>query len=612
MMLINPLSRLQNSVSFAAALQFFGQMPYKTAIFIGSSFKTGVLQEPSLKKFFLLIFLAIIIFPLWGEYYYPDDPELKNIIHLTHRMGKVLPFSSFPVHGSDILDYAESLLTDRAVNRLNDSDFALLEQLIEGLEKQKEGKVLVRGGFTTAYEHRFSTGEINIDEMGVPNAEDFRRAYLNFPPMLSLYAAAGTFDGIYIAGNFGFRPSWENDFSPMNNFFTKVDIRFDITDKGILAWNGNYFNLSVSRDTVHWGNPLGSTFYPSVILPYMDSLRLNVPLGPFSFDYMLASIMPKKAGPGYKDVDSTLFEDYGYDNINIYKSNPLGDYFGFMKDLTDTNPSVILVAAHRFEWNFGKIKTGAGGVIVYARSNNQFLITDILPVMIYHNADSAPNNLSLILDAQWAFFPGFCFSAMLGLDDLNAKSIGIPDGQIPTIPGMILQLEYSMNSPKLFQSYIFEAGYTHYLWGNFAYTDDPKEWYGVHLARAIYRYNPGKYAVLLPLTSPYGPGALWFKLKSNHLFSNVNLNIGSELLFLAKKNGVNLVDTPYRKQDSLNGFDQLFVALDIPVTYKMDTKAGQLEFFVSPSLFFGTGGTAFECTLGVQWRLEGSKYFGAL
>ena len=44
------MSRLQNPVSFAAAMQFFGLKPCKTAIFIGSSFKTGVLQEPPMKE----------------------------------------------------------------------------------------------------------------------------------------------------------------------------------------------------------------------------------------------------------------------------------------------------------------------------------------------------------------------------------------------------------------------------------------------------------------------------------------------------------------------------------------------------------------------------------
>ena len=40
------MSLLQNSVSFAEALQFFGLKPCKTAFFIGSSYKTEVLQEP--------------------------------------------------------------------------------------------------------------------------------------------------------------------------------------------------------------------------------------------------------------------------------------------------------------------------------------------------------------------------------------------------------------------------------------------------------------------------------------------------------------------------------------------------------------------------------------
>ena len=560
------------------------------------------------KNSLILLCLLVFAFPLWGDYYYTDDPEMLNLIHICRRMGKVLPFSSFPVHGSDILDFADFLLQDKSASRLNETDRALLEELIDGFEKQRKGEIILKGALAAAYEHRFSAGAFTIEGEEVPNAIDVHRAYLDFSPVLGLDAAVGTFKGIWIAGRFELRPSWENDYSPMNNFFTKVDINYDIVNKGILAWNGKYVNLSVSRNSVHWGNPQGSTLYPSALLPHLDHVDMNVPLGPFSFDYMFATVMPKRSK--FRDVDSWIDRDYPFPEYPVRDpKNPLGDYFGFLRDRSDVNPSVILMAAHRLQWNFGRVKAGVGGTIVYARSNNQFLVTDFLPVIVYHNSDSVPNNLALLLDAEWLIVPGLSLSLMVGFDDINAQSFGLPDGQIPTIPGAVLQLEYSLNSKKIFQSYLLETGYTHYLWGNFAYTDDPKEWYGVHLARAIYRYTPDKYAVLLPLTSPYGPGSLWGKLKADIYFHNVNIHAGADFLFLAKKEGVNLVDTPYKADNALNSFDLFYFSLDLPVSYTLRTKAGALDFTISPAFLWGTEGTAFECTLGIKWSMKGSRFF---
>ena len=554
-----------------------------------------------MRKLSLLLLLLLCIIPLWGEYYYPEDPELLSLIHLSHRLGKVLPFSSFPVHGSDMLDYADSLLTAPAAKRLNETDLSMLEDLIDGLEKQREGEILIKGGLAAAYEHRLSTGAVMIGDKKMPNMEDVRRAYLGFSPVLSLHAEGGTFNGVWVAAQADIRPSWEDNFTPWSNFFTKVDICYDLLKRGVFAWNGTYLNLSVCRDTVHWGNPQGSTFYPSALLPYLDSLRMNVPLGPFSFDYLLASIMPKRAR--FRDIDSAVKRDFpggAWDS-----TNPLGPYFGFMKDESDTSPSIVLVAAHRFQWNFGRVKIGAGGTIVYARGNNQFLITDFLPVFIYHNADSCPNNLALILDAEWTIIPGLNLSLMLGFDDIDAGTFGLPDGPTPTIPGAIMQLEYSLASNTFFQSYMLEAGYTHYLWGNYASDDKPYEWCGVYLERAIYRYSPNRFAVLLPLTSPYGPGSLWGKLKGNFIFPSLHIKAGAEFLFLAKNKQVNLVDTPYKKDNSLNSFDQFYCSLDIPFSYTWR----YLEFSFSPAIIWGSEGTALECTIGIHYSLEGSRFF---
>ena len=548
-----------------------------------------------MKRFLLPLILAFLVIPAWGEFYYQDDPEVLTLIHLSRRMGKVLPFSSFPVHGSDLLDFADSLYFSKAEKSINETDRDMLEDLILKLEKQKEGEILIKGGLAAAYEHRFSTGAFMLGEEDLPDAIDVHRAYLDFSPVLSLNAAAGTFNGLYVGGQIDIRPKWTDNFSPMNNFLTGFSFAYDMVKRGILAWNGNYINLFFGRDTVHWGNPEGSSLYPSALLPHLDRLSMNVPLGPFSFDYMLASIMPKRSDG--KDVDDVVTPKPG--------EPPLGPYFGFMKENDKGNPSIILMAAHRFQWNFGMVKAGIGGTIVYARPNNQFTITDFLPIIIYHNSDSVPNNLAMIVDAEWTIIPGLSLSAMFGVDDINGNKIGIPDDEVPTIPGALLQLHYSAASPNLFQSYMFEAGYTHYLWGNFEWDDNYSNWYGVYLARAIYRWTIDKSAVLLPLTSPYGPGALWGKFNANFEIPKYNIQTGAELLFLLKNSKVNLIDTPYKTDDGLNSFDMWYFSIDLPFYWTWRF----LKFTFSPALLFSSEGNAFECTLGVRYTLEGSRFF---
>ncbi len=92
-----------------------------------------------------------------------------------------------------------------------------------------------------------------------------------------------------------------------------------------------------------------------------------------------------------------------------------------------------------------------------------------------------------------------------------------------------------------------EAGYTHYLWGNFSIDGqgglpdvDP-------LARCQYRFllnNLGQ-AALIPLTSPYGPGSLWFLVSGGQELGSTGLRLGTDILLLGKDTEANLIMTPY-------------------------------------------------------------------
>ncbi|MDR1506958.1 MAG: hypothetical protein LBI67_07625 [Treponema sp.] len=543
----------------------------------------------SRRALFFLVFGLFRVISLGAEYFYPDGEEVEIIGHISRRMGRALPFSAFPVHGGDILAFAEKLAADPGFSRLNSADTALLEALISRLEEQRDGDILLKGNLELAYEQRLTTNSFTIDDTSkMANAEDFRRAFLDFSPVVSFGAAGGTFTGPWIAAQVDLRPAWTNDYSPYSNFFTAVDITYDILKRGVFAWNGTYVNFFAGRDTIHWGNPRGSTLYPSKLLPYMDSIRLNVPLGPFSFDYMLGTIIPKKAGHDVYDVDTP--------------SPPYTDYFGF---LNEEKPSTILVAGHRFQWNFGSLKAGIGGTVIYVRANNAFHVTDVLPVMVYHNADITPNNLNMVLDFSWAIAPGLSVSATAGFDDISARTFGIPDGDIPTIPGGIVQADYSAALESVFMDFHLEGGYTHYLWGNFHYDDPPFSQAEARLAKAIYRYGPNHDAVLLPLTSPYGPGVIWGKLNANFAFPERHIKAGAEFLLLTKKRDVNLVDTKYSVDDTTKDSPRIWYgSFQFPFSYSWKN----LEFSACPGILFGSSDFAVECTLGLRWRLAGRTW----
>jgi hypothetical protein len=225
--------------------------------------------------------------------------------------------------------------------------------------------------------------------------------------------------------------------------------------------------------------------------------------------------------------------------------------------------------------------------------------------MVYHNADVAPNNLNMVLDLSWTIFSGFSVSAMLGFDDISARTFGIPDGDIPTIPGGILQADYSAAAESVFMDFHLEGGYTHYLWGNFHYDDPPFGQPEVRLARAIYRYGPNHYAVLLPLTSPYGPGVIWGKLNTNFSFPERHITVGTEFLLLTKKRDVNLVDTKYSINDPTRHSPRIWYGtFQVPFSYTLKN----LEFSIRPGILFGSSDFALECTLGLRYTLAGHTW----
>ena len=147
------------------------------------------------------------------------------------------------------------------------------------------------------------------------------------------------------------------------------------------------------------------------------------------------------------------------------------------------------------------MRAAVTGHAVYARPGNYFSLVDFFPVFSWHATAIDPYNMSLIFDLEAVPLPGLRVAAQFGFDDINTNAVGVGDEGIPTIPAAIVGAEYARPVESVDLALYAEAGWTHYLWGGFNDEYAP--------ARAVYRLKRDGENLLLPLTSPYGPGNAW-------------------------------------------------------------------------------------------------------
>jgi hypothetical protein len=241
---------------------------------------------------------------------------------------------------------------------------------------------------------------------------------------------------------------------------------------------------------------------------------------------------------------------------------------------------------------------------MYARRGNRFLITDFLPVMSWHQASIESNNMSLLADASWRPFEGLRIMGMAGLDAFNVNSIGVSNSTTPSEPAFVLGAKYDGRvEPGIVDAYI-EVGYTHYLWGNF--DGSPDEPHDVDpLARMIYRVQMDAGDGLIPLTSPYGPGATWCEFIGGLEPTGTNLRLGIDLLVLSKIWDANLVSTP-----SLTPLTDdsrfLFIQAAFPVRWRI----GSFELYTTPAVCTESGTWWIEAAFGAAYHFRNSTEIG--
>jgi hypothetical protein len=488
---------------------------------------------------------------------------------------------------------------------------AVLAAAASGLfaQEQAEG-VKLAAELDLALQYRYRSSDMLVEDYQDKSGIDLQRDYFDVPPLASGSLDLGDTQGLAVGLGAELRREFNSDndegyFQSMNFDFVgrsrdPIAMEKAAITRGVLYWRSPSIDLALGRDRVDYGKELEGTLYPSSRLPYLDAFRAQGRLGPFTLDWMVATIDAVKAFKGV-DVDPNWVHDPNSADLN--SDGVLDDptAYGFEDG---TNPTTILEALHRLSWNFGKFRVGLAENCIVARRNNRILIQDVLPLVSWHQASVMPNNMTLYWDIAWEPAPGLSFAAEGGYDDINANIFGVGDSEVPTIDAYVLGGRYRSDEGRGSLDAYFEAGYTHYLWGNFsAYkqgdiTDvDP-------LARAIYRFRLNDGGALLSLTSPYGPGALWLRLEGGcRPWADLGPRIGAELLLLSKNKEANLIDTPY-DQSAKDGDRLFFGSLTLPVSWTL----GAFELSAAPAALVRNQTWWVEATITAVYRYRAETF----
>lgn len=471
-----------------------------------------------------------------------------------------------------------------------------------GVSAQDDG-VSLRAGLDLALQYKYRSSEVLAEQGEYKDGIDFQRDYLSSPPLASGFLDIGGPTGLSAGFGAEARRQWDDydscfsdtNLPDLGRSRNPVALEKGLITRAALYWKSPAIDVALGRDKVDYGKELEGTIYPSSRLPFFDAFRTQGMLGPFTLDWMIAGLESAEAFDD-KDVDPnwTTSSDSG-NRLNGPYYTLQDKAYGFEDGV---NPTTILECFHRFSWNFGAFRVGAAENCIIARRDNHITVQDLLPLLSYHQAGEIPNNNTLYLDASWDVTPEILVSGELGFDDINANVFGVGDSDVPTIPAYVVGGRYTPEpgSGGHFDAYA-EAGYTHYLWGNFS-ADGQRSVTDVDpLARAIYRLRLNGGAVLLPLTSPYGPGARWVRIEGGYRFSETGPRFGAELLVMGKNSEANLVSTPY-DTSAKDAPEVFFGSLTFPLSWQF----GPLGLSVAPAALVRNQAWWMEATFALSYR----------
>lgn len=452
-----------------------------------------------------------------------------------------------------------------------------------------------------SYEYRWSPwGGLTIEDTAIKSGADVERDYFDRAPFARMALGYGGLEGLSLAFQMTFRNAWTGNYEKADNSPILWDsgtlsMSGAFISRGAVYWKSPACDFALGRDSVDYGGFLYGSLLPSARLPYLDNARARLKLGAFKADWMFATIQAVKSWDGI-DVDPNAANDSAT-QLSVFSTE--GSY-GFE---SWGNPTTIVEVMNRYSWKLGDFLIGVTDHAMISRRNNQFSLCDIFPITSRHQTSVGETNNSLVLDASWEPLSGLDFAAQFGLDDINGNDIGISDTGSPTIPALVGGARYRGETALGSLSVQGEAGYTHYLWGNYSATQvEPSAVVVDTLARMQYRYlaSDGS-AILLPLTSPYGPGALWCKAGGSLALGATGFSLGADFLYLAKNSLANLITTEVYDNTTTPAAGYVhYLELSVPASYRYRAWLVGL----TPALLWREGDWGFELAALASYRLR--------
>ncbi len=522
-----------------------------------------------------------------------ESPEVRELSALFTDAGLVFPTETYPLGRGELAGYARRLAAEAGSPAVRQA----AREWLEAFDFNPD-RALIASDMEVSVWGGGRTGDVPWS-----TELDFQRDYIDAPPFFdwTLNAERDGSGGIAISAEL--RTQYEIGTASSTSLFIPKEGN-PIPMENYFITSGYFYKrfddvtILVGRTPVHFGDGSFSSGMPSQRLPFMDSVRLGWEFGPLKMTAYASSLenrmgeMEKaklmdagwNTGPEYINTDTNTF----YDGTGTGVEDVVDLAFG------TTN---VFLAVRRFEYAFKKTRLAVTSMQIVSRENNYIHLGDFFPVYSWHNAELGPHNNSLHLEATTVPFPGLKLAVQGGWDDINAAdAFGVGDTGLPTIYFYLAGAAWSGKVLGLPGGLSLEAGTSHYLWGVFhEYAEDD----GNYLSRAIYRYKRDEDYVLLPLTSPYGPGVNWLAADfSLQMLPSISVNTEIELKW--RNPAADLVGTEYIADPAVEDTESYG---DHRFALRLDWSGSVFSLFSEAAMLFRDGNYGWEGSVGGSFRM---------
>ena len=221
-----------------------------------------------------------------------DSDIYEGIRDLYFSQSLAMPSTAAPYSDSELIMMLDLLDT----SKFNSSDAKLYKYIKNNLsidDNNSNEYGIIKWGVDFNLE-----GYIHQNTTDFIRRENFIYSFKDSEPLINIGFESWAGKNFYGLSNFslGITYSLENVFGgqtlttniialPPNGIF---DLDFNMPYRGILAFGGDTWSLSIGRDRVKWGNGESSNFMIGDNFPYLDQLRYTSFTNQFKYTYLLA------------------------------------------------------------------------------------------------------------------------------------------------------------------------------------------------------------------------------------------------------------------------------------------------------------------------------------